>query len=443
MPDLAQRQTTTPTTGAATSTTVGGADPAQQLLGNQAIVDIIRAENKPTGERKRDPNKNGIVYLGMNGHAADEAKKLNGLNAGSGGAVAALPQKEQDKLTTGGKTFDLTTEAGAARFVATLGLPNQLAVQAAEFLLGAGSGARDELAQLIRILSEAEMGARQIDRMVLSGHSVGSMIWGDDNGEIGFGELKDLFDLFPKAAAQVQHLMLSACYTGGEGKMGQYTGMMPELDSVWAYHDSSPGTWSGAMDHMEDWEKATERGKPASGVDPGLAAGTRKAANVSTWNKDDGYQGDKPLEIWELQQQLRSQQAVFDQHLSGAVEVTDTQSGPLRGYYNLVQRVLSHRDAPSALVADLTAKRDTTIRLIFFKLVSSKFQAAHKDTLSAAYKGAGLAQPDFATLGRKGTLDAIRALEAAGGDAATAKAVDLLQRGLRDLQVEVIPTSWV
>jgi hypothetical protein len=287
------------------------------------------------------------------------------------------------------------------------------------------------------------MGARQIDRMVLSGHSVGSMIWGDDNGEIGFGELKDLFDLFPKAAAQVQHLMLSACYTGGEGKMGQYTGMMPELDSVWAYHDSSPGTWTGAMDHMEDWEKATERGKPASGVDPGLAAGTRKAANVSTWNQADGYQGDKPLEIWELQQQLRSQQAVFDQHLSGAVEVTDTQSGPLRAYYNLVQRVLSHRDAPSALVADLTAKRDTTIRLIFFKLVSSKFQAAHKDTLSAAYKGAGLAQPDFAKLGRKGTLDAIRALEAAGGDAATAKAVDLLQRGLRDLQVEVIPTSWV
>ena len=46
--------------------------------------------------------------------------------------------------------------------------------------------------KFLRILSEAEMGERKIDRMVLSGHSVGSQIWGDDNGEIGFDELERL-----------------------------------------------------------------------------------------------------------------------------------------------------------------------------------------------------------------------------------------------------------
>lgn len=415
----------------------------QQLIGNAAIIDIIRAENKPTGERKRDPNKNGIVFMGMNGHAGDEAKRLNKANAGQGGAVAALPQKEQDHLRVGLKSHDLSTEAGAAHFIASLGLPHQLAVQSAEFLLGAGDGARDELGQLIRILSEAEMGARQIDRMVLSGHSVGSMIWGDDNGEVTFKELDALFELFPKAAAQVKHLMLSACYTGGESKMGQYSGMLPELDSVWAYHDSSPGTWSGAMDHMDAWEKSTEKGKPASGVDPALARGTRKADNVSTWNRDDGYQGDKPMELWELQSQLRAQAGVFDQHFSGQAEVSNTQAGPLRDYYNLVQRVLGHRETPAQLVGEMTERRDTTIRLIFFKLVSGKLQAAHKATLAAGYKAAGLAQPDFASLGRKGALDAISALEAAGGDASTAEALRVLQRGLRDLDPELIPTAWV
>ena len=349
----------------------------QQLLGNAAIIDIIKAENKPTGERKRDPNKNGIVFMGMNGHAADEAKRLNKANAGQGGAVSALPQKDQDHLRVGLKSHDLSTEAGAAHYIASLGLPHQLAVQSAEFLLRAGDGARDELGQLIRILSEAEMGARQIDRMVLSGHSVGSMIWGDDNGEVSFKELDELFELFPKAAAQVKHLMLSACYTGGESKMGQYTGMLPELDSVWAYHDSSPGTWSGAMDHMDAWEKATERGKPASGVDPELARGTRKAANVSTWSEDDGYQGAQPLQLWELQSQLRAQASVFDQHFSGQAEVSNTQAGPLRDYYNLVQRVLGHRETPGQLVTEMTERRDKTIRLIFFKLVSTKLQAAH------------------------------------------------------------------
>jgi hypothetical protein len=445
MPQHDQRQTTTSTTtqtNGQSGNSRGGGD-AQTLVGNGAIVDIIREQNKPTGQRKLDPNKNGIVYFGLNAHASDEAKYLNRANADRGGAVAATPGKDQDQITLGGKKLDLTTEAGAAQFVASLGLPNQMAVDVATWLFNGPASARDELAQFIKILAQAEMGERKIDRMVLSGHSVGSMIWGDDNGMVQFSEFESLFELFPKAGAQVQHLMLSACYSGGESKMGQYHGMLPELDSIWAYHDSSPGTWSGAMDHMGAWEKATEPGKDAGGVDPSLAAGKRKAANVSTWNQKDGYQGDQPMDFWELQRQLDAQRAVFDSHFRGDVEVTDTQAGPLRQYYNLVQRCLSHRDATGATAAELGERRDTTIRLIFFKLVSGKFQSAYQAQLQAGYKGANQTLPDFTKLGRKGTLDAIAKLEAAGGDSATAKALDLLKGGLRDLRTDLIPTSWV
>ena len=237
MPD---HQQTTTTTNSSTSTSTshsGGTDTDQQLVGNQAIVDIIKAQNNATGPRELNPNKNGIVFLGFNEYAHDEANHLNRINR-DGGAIAAKPGTEQDKITRNGTSYDLQTTEGVGSYIATLGLPDQQAVQAAEFLLRIGGKARDEMAQFIRILSEAEMGERDIDRMVLSGHSVGSQIWGDHNGSVSFNQFNELFDIFPNAAGQVEHLMLSACYAGGEAKMEQYHEMFGNVQSVMAYHGS-------------------------------------------------------------------------------------------------------------------------------------------------------------------------------------------------------------
>jgi len=435
-------QSTTTSTSTATSETELEAE-AQDLVGNQAIVDIISQLNQPTGERERDPNKNGIVFLGLNTYAHDEARTLNRINADAGGAIAAKPQAKQDHVTHNGKQHDLTTEEGAATYVATLGLPDQKAVEVATMLSEAGGKSRDELAQLIRILSEVEMGERSMERMVLSGHSVGSQIWGDENGNISFSFLSQLLELFPAATEQLEHLMLSACYSGGEAKMDQYHEMFPNLGSIFAYHGSSPGTWSGAMDHMEAWESATESGKDAAGVDPSLADGMRKSGNVSTWNKADGYQGDKPMSVWEIEQSLASQDHVFTDHLSGSVEVADSQSGPLREYYGLIQRALSHPDLNSSRVAELEHRRDVTIRLLYFNLISTRFVEHHGDLLAEGAAAAGIAVPALGSIGRRETLDFITALGASGGDQSTAALLDLLQRGLRDLSNEVIPTSWV
>ncbi|MEC7949383.1 MAG: hypothetical protein VX265_17580 [Myxococcota bacterium] len=443
MPDHQQQTTTTTSTGQSASSSGGSTDQAQQLVGNQAIVDIISAQNQYTGPRELNPNKNGIVFMGMNEYAHDEANKLNALNRGRGGAVGARPQAKQDHIKRNGREFDLTTEAGCASYVATLGLPDQLAVDTAAFLSRGGKDARDELAQFIRILSEAEMGERSMDRMVLSGHSIGSQIWGDHNGNINFTELDELFDLFPKAAAQIEHLMLSACYSGGEAKMDQYHEMFPGLASIWAYHDSSPGTWTGAMDQMERWEGATRDGKDPGGVDPGLARGTRKSKNVSTWNAKDGYQGDKPMSIGDITRELDGQESMFQSYFNGDEEVETPQSGPLRSYYGIVQRALSHRELESGRVAGLEKRRDVTIRLLYFKLVSGKFGSHYGNQLSEGAAAAGLTVPALGEIGRKEALAFIDAMEAAGGDSATAAAVDLMKRGLRDLDNDVIPTSWV
>ena len=39
--------------------------------------------------------------------------------------------------------------------------------------------------------------------------------------------------------------------------------MFPKLKTVWAYGDSAPGTWSGAMPHNRRWEGATRGHDPS------------------------------------------------------------------------------------------------------------------------------------------------------------------------------------
>ena len=439
MPTYQQENSQTQTNSNSLSNSSGSEVEEQALLGNQAIIDIVKAENNSTGERDLNPHKNGIVFLGMNGYAHDEANALNRFNQNSGGAKSVTPSKDQDQVTKGGTKYDLTTVEGAASFIATLGMPDQMAVNAADFLLNSGASARDELGQFIQILSEAEMGERQIDRMVLSGHSVGSQIWGDDNGEITMGDFDKLSDIFPKAFGQVQHLMLSACYSGGETNMMSNKEIWKGAESIWAYHDSSPGTWSGAMGHMENWEEATETGKDAGAIDPELAKG-RKAENVSTWNSTDGYQGADPMSNWEIRTEIESREGMFQGFFDGNQVVANAQTGPLREYYGLLQRGISHVDMDESFRSGLIVKRDQTIRLLYFALISSKFQEHYSKTLNDAYQSAGLSVPDFGKMNRTETLKHISDVEQA---LSGTEALRLLKTGLIDLDTNVIPTTWV
>jgi len=146
MPTYQQQNSQQNQNNGPSSTSSGSESEEQSLVGNQAIIDIIQAQNHPTGERELNPNKNGIVFMGFNKYAHDEANKLNRLNRDAGGVRAVKIQEKQDHLTVGGTEYDLRTEEGSASFIATLGLPNQLAVTAAEFLQGTGDEARDEMA---------------------------------------------------------------------------------------------------------------------------------------------------------------------------------------------------------------------------------------------------------------------------------------------------------
>ena len=389
------------------------------------------------------PRYTGIVHIGLNKYAHDEANALNRMNASDGGAKSIRQRGEdQDVIYRGGNRFDLTLDAGVTGFVGTLQLPESKVQEVTDLMKATGGKAKDEMAGIVEVYLQAEQGIRRMDRLVLSGHSVGSQIWGDDNGNIKFDMFEELARIFPNAASQVKHLMISACYAGGERNMGRFHRCFPSVESIWAYAGSSPGTWTGAIPHMELWEGAT-KDRDGSDVERDLAKGTRKADKVATWNIEDGYQGTKPFSITDLENDLQGEESMYQRYLQGDEEVTDSQSGPLRDYYNLVQRLIQHPEVDNARADQLEMRRDQCIRLLYYSLCATKFAEHYSSDLEEGYAEAGLPLPDFSTLSRREALAAIEALATAGGGSATGRALDLLQRGLRDMTNEVIPTNWV
>lgn len=410
------------------------------------------------GAKKPAPGaapRNDIVFLGMGDHAAYELQELRRAAATGGGAVVGVLDSRagNDKLTfaVGGRqtTFDLTTREGVDAYVKTIGLSGAKAREVADIILNAGDDARDETAQIAGAFAQAERGERTIERLVLSGHSVGSGVWGDSNGMFDYDTLSKLTRAFPSAARQVEDFMVQGCYSGSEDNMELYRTMFPNLKTAFAYTGSAPGSYTGSVVHEKKWEAMT-RGHDPSKVERGMVAGTRKGENVSTWNAVGGYQSAyaaRPLA--ELRRELDAQRATFDRFFSGEERVQDTQQGPLRDYYNAVHRVLGSPELPEAEKAQLAALRDTTIKLNFYESnIRGRFQQAYAQSIASGYAAVGLPAPDFSRLTRKEALAQIAAFEAKldamprKPDAALALR-GLLVDGLRNLRAPAVPMNWV
>ena len=312
-----------------------------------------------------------IVYVGMNKDSSYEVAGLKG-KIGEAAVTYLSPSKTQDSLSYNGKTYDLTKAEGRADYAKALGLPADRAAALAEILENTPEGARDEAAQLARTFREAEQGKRYIERIVLSGHSVGSGVWGDGNGTLSLSTVGKLTLLFPKAAAQVEDFMLAGCYSGGEGSMETYRAMFPNLKTAWAYTGSAPGSVSGAVPHILRWEKAT-RGSGSDALKRSLADGTRKGENVAVWTVTKGYDNGQPqISLEEARGMYNSSAGLVASYASGESIQDNPQSGPLRDHYNSIQRLLARSDLPTTDRTQLEGERDFVIRLLFHKNVSAK-----------------------------------------------------------------------
>lgn len=384
-----------------------------------------------------------IVYIGMNPNVDYE---VTGLRERGIQVDLIKNSPQQDYAMLRGRTFNLQYPEQALAYAETLGLTGEKAQLLADILATTGDEAKDEMAKLAQVFYASEKGTRALERIIFSGHSVGSGIWGDDNGTISWDDVGKLALLFPNAARQIKDLHVAACYTGGEHSIDQFKAIFPNLETVWAYEGSAPGAASGAITHLTRWEKAS-RGKNPDAVRRELADGTRKGENVVVWTTTRGYQAlGAQSTLEERQNSYQASQNIVAEFMAGTQEVTNSQTGPLRDHYNAIQHLLQRTDLPAEQRPVLEAERDTVIRLLYYSNVRTRFTQTHATALREGYAAVGLEQPDYSRLSRKEAMDAIQAFDAARAgknDPAADRLFILLSEGLRDLSPRLVPPAWI
>ena len=399
---------------------------------------------------RRQPSNDRVVHLGMNKDSVEEVKALRskGVNVESIQDTFE-PGKVTMNNTGQSVTYDLTKREDVDKLAYSFKLPAEQTKKVADAIWNTDLGARDEISQLARIWAKGERGEGMPSRLILSGHHVGSGIWGDNNGEAGHNRLKwqDLQSLataMPTAARNVEDLHVAACYSGGEEKMKEYRAIFPEAKTIWAYDGSAPGAASGATAHERKWELNT-RGDVDS-LRSTIAAHTRKGENVAVWSKQTGYMDNNPISTSDLRQNVSGFENQWPGFFNGSSRVTNPQYGPLRDYYTNVQRLSNRQEVPAAERQQLRERRDQAIRLLFYDSnVAPKFADKYSNEIRSGFESAGMQAPDFARLSRADALAKVDEFKQKVGNnpSPQARALLPLLEGLNQLNPSVIPETWI
>lgn len=392
-----------------------------------------------------------IVYLGVNPAAREH--ELSTLQGSGVNVASANGRSQQDTSVAGGQSVDLTTDQGREAYVARLARLDATARGTVKALLKQSrSRSRDELAQLLELFYEAEIGRRIIKRVVLSGHSGGHSIIGERNNatSISFSDLQALGTIFPRAVGQVEDLMLSACNTGQTSKLAQYTAIFPNLRSIWSYVGFSPGgevAGAGSNRHIKQWERAS-RGR----IDPGKLDAARKDLatgsdvmdkSVALWTRDTDtttpqYKTASPeaeLDYETLRSSVDSGLSAYgDAYKDGNINLAE-----LSTLYTQLQYLTGNHQTA------LGSKRDRyllitnhVLYLRFWPNIRKHFWDAHGRAVAKAYEGHGTV-PSYRTGSRR---DVLRAIKSFPGDPGS-DGYRLLTQILRDLDPAQIPDHWI
>lgn len=401
-------------------------------------------------EDARLHSKPSVLFLGMNESSQVEAQALR--QAGVS-VVQIANSKTPDVVEaftsqTTANSYALTSLRGVGDFVATLGLGPQQSAHIAQAIFEAGPNAKDEFAQLARVWAAAEKGQSIPSRLVLSGHHVGSGVWGDNNGRMTWDALKTLAQAMPQAARQIHDLHVAACYSGWPQHFQRYREIFPEVKTLWAYEGSAPGAASGATTHLIRWEKATRPG--ASSLTPSVASGTRKGEFVAVWSRSKGYLPSQQAQTFSKNlARWQQQQTLLQSYFTGEREVDNPQQGPLRQHYHLVQELLGAPNLPYGDLTRLLSDRDVSLRLMFFRSkVAPAFQRTYQKEIEDGFAALHLPIPNFAHLSRAESLQRIEQFQVAfrqmHPEPQAARILEpLLREGLKELKPHYIPETWI
>jgi hypothetical protein len=392
------------------------------------------AKSKPA-PKPAPPPPGPVLYIGMNNYQG-ELLKLTTRYPKKGQVTAITPSATETATDIGtGKTFDLTASADIDAFSKSFGLKAAEQQALADLIKSQTASDRDDLAHVVKVYADVQTtGAVLMVRVVLSGHSGGMGVFGS-LGEIYFAALVKLKDIFPLAAAQVQHVMVAGCNTGDEATMNDsYVKAFPNVRTIWAWAGTCP-TGPGAAAAVEKWAKLTEGD---------VHSLPKQGGGIATWSEGK-YEGLAKTPPADALAAVRADDALFKSYFDGTKVDPSSSAGPLYEYYLRVFRVARRPDITGPDHDEMETKAQQALRLRFYAKIAKNFATdpANRARIKKGYGSAPV--PSYETLSRADALKRIAEFAAvANGDAAAqSDAKTLLETGLRDLSPALIPERYV
>ena len=420
-------------------------------------ISLQRMSQHPGGAGlEKHVKSEDIVYFGMNPDS--RAGELAVLKGGAAGSVTgAIGERQQDTAMVNGQRVTLSDDSGLDTYLSQFGqLDVGKKIKLRALIKGGAGGAMDELAQLALIFYQAETGKRLMKRMVMSGHSGGTSLYGHNadgsNQSIDFSDLFPLKDIFPMAVGQVEDLMLSACNTGWTDKLDTYKNLFPNLRSIWGYVGFSPAYGGGSERHIQNWEKSSRGTVDQKKMDAArekVAQGSGKNdKHVALWTREYGVAGGKDKVTYETS----SEEATYDtdvlrqtvdarivQHFDPAYRDGNIDQQALNELYTQLQALVGNH--ATGLGADLPHYQGIlkkTLYLRHWSNITRFFMEGFGSKVRSGYQSARAEVPAYSGMGRAQVLAKIAAYPGDKGG----EAFKLLTQYLRDLDPTVIPDAW-
>src|SRR5207237_1285921 len=110
-------------------------------------------------------------------------------------------------------------------------------------------------------------------RLVLSGHSAGGAMWGDNTGHFSLESICELGKIFPASAKNVEDIHFAGCFTYRplQGDRAEWQASFPNVKTMWGYDHFSQhapvgdlAAWQAATLGRGQISQATVRAHPGS-----------------------------------------------------------------------------------------------------------------------------------------------------------------------------------
>ena len=307
-------------------------------------------------------SRQGVIHLGMREESSKEADALaKGNKKAQGGVHRIEGYKSEGEITYNGKKLDLKTREGLTQFQDALTsgpdkMPKDQAKKFVDFLATQKNESRDELAQLGLKFHQTGEGKLPVNRLVISGHGFDGEISGEGEGSFKLTDVESLAKVFPKGAAKIEHVAVSACFCASKEHFETLRNTFPNLKSAFAYNAYSPKAEKEAPKHLKKWESLTDGNDPSQ-VDPMFK-------KTATWNVKDGVQGLPKTSVLDAMKNSERLRSAFDAYMYEGKPLKDaTHDEKLNEYYESLAAVIQHPDVPADEKASFEARRKMVFRL--------------------------------------------------------------------------------